>query len=128
MKRLFLAVACSFTLLAAGATIASAAAPDAMHARGGVGFHQVEAPIGLRWWLSGQKLALDFGLGLNSDSGRHRSGQKETRWAIDFGVPIVWHSWESVHVLFRPGIFYESQQVGFDGDPRSPRDSVRHRQ
>jgi len=27
------------------------------------------------------------------------------------GVPIVLKSWDRLHVLFRPGIFHESQQV-----------------
>jgi hypothetical protein len=117
MQRLLLAVVFSFTLVALGSTAASAAAPDAQHSPIGAGFHNVEAPLGLRWWLSGQKVAFDIGLGLNSTPASVDPDEKETRWAIDFGVPIIMHSWESVHVLFRPGLFYESQQVGFDADP-----------
>jgi hypothetical protein len=117
MQRLVLAVVFSFTLVALGSSVASAAAPDARHAPIGVGFHNFEAPLGLRWWLGGQKVAFDFGLGLNSEPAGIDPDEKETRWAIDFGVPIIWHSWESVHVIFRPGLFYESEQVGFDSDP-----------
>ena len=33
------------------------------------------------------------------------------RWSVDVGVPIVAKSWSKVHVLFRPGFTYTSQEV-----------------
>jgi hypothetical protein len=116
MKRSYLAAACSLVLVAA-ATTAFAAAPDAMHARGGLGFHNSVAPIGLRWWLSGEKVGIDVGLGITSTPANVDPDEKEMGWAFEAGVPFVMHSWDAVHVLFRPGLLYQSQEVGFDADP-----------
>src|SRR5438093_10091715 len=100
MKRLILAVVCSLSLFAT----ASFAQQDAVHADGGAGFHDIAAPLGIRWWLSGQKLGLDLGLGFGSDPSLISADDKVSHFAVDVGVPIVMHSWEGVHVLFRPGI------------------------
>lgn len=116
MKRLFLVTACSFAL-AAVATVAFAAPPDAMHASGGVGFHDSSAPLGVRWWLASQKVGIDVGLGLSSTPSSIDPKEKEMGWALDLGVPFVMHSWEGAHVLFRPGVLYKSEEVGFDADP-----------
>jgi hypothetical protein len=113
MKRVVLAVVCSLSLFAT----ASFAQEDAHHADGGAGFHDIAAPLGLRWWLSGQKLGLDVGIGFGSDPSGISPDDKVSHYALDVGVPIVMHSWEGVHVLFRPGLLYTSQQVGFDSDP-----------
>jgi hypothetical protein len=119
MMRLFLVAACSFTL-AAGATVAFAASPDATHASIGVGFHDSSAPLGLRWWLAGQKVGIDVGLGFSSTPASIDPDEKVMGWALDLGVPLVVHSWEGAHVLFRPGILYQSQEIGFDGDSTTP--------
>jgi hypothetical protein len=116
MKRLFLAAACSFALTAL-VTAAFAAPPDARHASGGVGFHDASAPLGLRWWLSGQKMGIDVGLGLSSRPAEIDPSEKETGFALDLGVPFIMHSWDAAHVIFRPGILYQSQEVGFDAVP-----------
>ena len=113
MKRLLIAVAC---LLSLSAT-ASFAQQDATHASGGLGFHDIAAPVGIRWWMSGQKLGIDLGLGFGSDPSGIDPDEKENHFAIDVGVPIVMHSWEGAHIMFRPGLLYTSQQVGFDSDP-----------
>jgi len=83
------------------------------HPNGAIGFHNVEAPVGVRWWLSGQKVGIDFGLGFSSRSAEPEGFPDEqlSSWAIDAGVPFVWHSWHHAHMLFRPGILYESEQV-----------------
>jgi hypothetical protein len=113
MKRLLLAVACSLSLFAT----ASFAQQDATHASGGLGFHDIAAPVGIRWWMSGQKVGIDLGVGFGSDPALIDPDEKENHFAFDVGVPIVMHSWEGAHVLFRPGLLYTSQQVGFDSDP-----------
>lgn len=88
------------------------------HLKGAIGFHNVTAPIGARWWLSGEKLALDVGIGFHADKALSSyPDEKVTGWALDLGVPIVLKSWERVHVLFRPGILYESQQVVVTSPP-----------
>jgi hypothetical protein len=119
MKRLFLAAACSFALVA-GATVAFAAEPDASHARGAVGFHDSSAPLGLRWWMTGEKVGIDVGVGFSSTPSAIDPDEKELGWAIDFGVPFVMHSWDFAHVIFRPGLLYQSQEIGFDRDSTTP--------
>jgi hypothetical protein len=113
MKRAILAVVCSLSLFAT----ASFAQQDATHASGGLGFHDIAAPVGLRWWFSGQKLGIDLGVGFGSDPSGIDPDKKVNHFAIDAGVPLVMHSWKGAHVLFRPGILYTSQQEGFDSDP-----------
>jgi hypothetical protein len=111
MKRVGLAMVCSLCLFASTAF----AQQDAHHAAGGVGFHDISAPVGIRWWMSGQKLAIDLGVGFGDDPSFVDPSEKVSHWAIDAGVPIVMHSWEGVHILFRPGLLYTSQEVGFIG-------------
>lgn len=106
-------------LIAALAAIASmeaarARAQDAMepaqHRSGGLGFHDFDAPIGGRWWFSGQKVALDFGIGFQSDPAPSYPDEHEKTLALAAGIPIALKSWRQVHVLFRPGIFYQTRQ------------------
>lgn len=82
------------------------------HRSVGVGFHTADAPLGVRWWLSGQKIGIDAGFGFSADpAGGGYPDEKLNTWALDLGVPIVMHSWDRVHVLFRPGFFYRSEQL-----------------
>jgi hypothetical protein len=37
-----------------------------VHYSGAIGFHNVDAPLGGRWWFAGQMVGLDFGLGFQS--------------------------------------------------------------
>ena len=85
---------------------------DAVHRSIGPGFHNVEAPVGLRWWFSGQKIALDLGLGYSTRSAEPEGFPDDqlSQWAFDIGVPFVAHSWSRAHVLLRPGILYESEE------------------
>src|SRR5688572_28789135 len=108
MKRLICMVAVA-VVTSAGAALAQ----GPMHYSGGLGFHRVEAPIGLRWWLSGQKIALDAGVGFGStDIG----DESLSNWAIDIGLPIALKTWDRVHFMVRPGLLYESQEF-FDPTP-----------
>ena len=91
----------------------SARADDdvATHKSGSVGFHQAVAPLGVRWWLAGQKVGIDLGLGFSSDPSLPYPGEHLKNFAVSAGVPIMIQSWHQVHVIFRPGILYLSQQV-----------------
>lgn len=97
-------------------TMTSFAAADmpgsARHHSIGLGFHNVEAPVGLRWWFSGQKIALDVGIGFSQEPAASDPDESVSGFAFDVGVPIVLHSWERAHVMFRPGILYQSQEIG----------------
>jgi len=83
----------------------------AAHNSGGLGFHSTSAPLGVRWWLSGQKIGIDLGFGFASTPAPTNSDEKLTGWTIEGGVPIVIKSWDKVHFLFRPGASYSSQDV-----------------
>jgi hypothetical protein len=100
----------ALTLLASGA---QAQAPE--HYRGALGFHDVDAPIGVRWWIS-DKLALDAGLGFGSDEFVPLD-ENLGHWALDVGLPIMLKSWDRVHFIVRPGIVYRSQEVITDPGP-----------
>ena len=92
--------------------------PPAEHNKGSIGFHNSSAPLGVRWWLGPEKFALDLGLGFHSEKALPSyPDEKVTGWALDVGVPIVLKSWTRVHVLLRPGILYESQQVVVTSPP-----------
>ncbi|HET9328877.1 MAG TPA: hypothetical protein VFQ05_19090 [Candidatus Eisenbacteria bacterium] len=95
---------------------ASVAAAQPTHPNIGLGFHRVAAPIGVRWWLSGQKIAIDFGIGFGSEEDVV-SDEDLSFSAFDIGLPIMLKSWDRVHFMVRPGILYESQEVVTDGPP-----------
>lgn len=122
MKRfgLILAASTIITLGLSGAAIAEMGPGDATHNRIALGFHSVEAPFGVRWWLSNERVGIDAGLGFNSEPSGVDPDEKETRFALEAGVPLVWHSWDRVHAIFRPGFLYQSQEVGFDADTGTP--------
>jgi hypothetical protein len=87
------------------------------HKNIGLGFHNVTAPIGVRWWFSGQKIGVDLGLGYSSTPAGSDPDESVMGWAFDAGVPFVWHSWDRVHLMLRPGLLYESQEVGIGAGP-----------
>jgi len=80
------------------------------HMKGGLGFHNIEAPLGVRWWLGSGKFGIDAGIGLGST---HDVAFDEdlSHWALDLGVPISLKRWDRVDFIFRPGILYTSQEV-----------------
>lgn len=91
----------------------SARADDgsAEHKNGSIGFHQAVAPLGVRWWLANQKVAIDLGAGFRSDPSVTYGDKHLTSLAISAGVPILVQSWSRMHVLVRPGVLYQTQQV-----------------
>lgn len=98
---LILAASAVITLGLCGTALTAAAAT---HKTFGPGFHSVEAPIGFRYWLSSQKLAVNLGLGFNSVPAGIDPTEKEKSYAFEVGVPIVCHSWDRARALIRPGI------------------------
>ncbi|HXL14963.1 MAG TPA: hypothetical protein VN972_02675 [Methylomirabilota bacterium] len=102
---------------------ASARADDdgvAVHKSGGIGFHQTAAPLGVRWWLAGQKVGVDLGLGFSSDPSLAYSGKHLKTFVIAGGIPIRLQSWSRMHVLFRPGVLFQSEQVETFSGPPAP--------
>ena len=86
-------------------------ATTAEHRSGGLGFHDVDAPIGGRWWFSGQKVAVDLGIGFQSSPAPSYDDEHLKDFAFAAGIPIRLKSWDRVHFLFRPGFFYQTSQV-----------------
>lgn len=117
MKRLIGAVALALVLVAG---VASAqGAPQ--HPKGALGFHNVEAPLGIRWWMN-DKVAIDVGLGIGSeeDPGLDESF---SHWAVDVGVPIRLQSFDKLHFILRPGLLYMSQEDLIDAGPPVEKDN-----
>ena len=114
MKGMALVVAI-LALTVTGSTLARAVE----HASGGLGFRsndtrarnaselRIAAPIGVRWWLGEQKVAIDLGFSSHKDE---TADDRANDWSIDAGVPICVKTWDRVHVIARPGINYASQQ------------------
>lgn len=99
MKTLFLAL--PLVLLA------SFAFADAVeHSDVAIGFHHADAPIGIRAWLNdGQSVGLDLGVGFSS---KDIGSDHETDVTFDLGLPMLLHTWDQAHFLFRPGVLYHS--------------------
>ncbi len=112
-RRILVVAAALLSLFCMGSPTLAYSGPAAEHPSGAVGFHHTTAPLGVRWWLASQKVGIDLGLGFHSDDAASSGfpDEKLTGWAVDAGVPIVVKSWPRVHVLFRPGLLYQSQQV-----------------
>ncbi len=114
MKR-SVAITSAALLMTVGLFAGSARAADEMpsgeHARGGLGFHNSSAPIGGRWWMSGEKVGIDAGIGFGSTPASGFPKEKVTNFTLDVGVPFVLKSWSRAHLILRPGLTYGSQQV-----------------
>jgi hypothetical protein len=96
--------------------VAGTAAAQPTHPDGALGFHNLDAPLGIRWWFKGQKMALDAGLGFGSEEDV-AANEDLSRFAFDIGLPIRLKSWDRVHFMVRPGILYTSQEVVTNGPP-----------
>jgi hypothetical protein len=105
---------CSLVLALALTLAAGVAAAQPTHPNGSLGFHDIDAPLGIRWWFSGQKMAIDVGLGFGSDE---VADENLSHFALDIGLPIMLKSWDRVHFIVRPGIVYTSQEVFTDPPP-----------
>ena len=103
MKRWIGSAVLALALCASGASAQE-------HLRGGLGFHDVEAPLGVRWWLSNDKIAVDAGLGLGSSPDLNVPDENDSRWALDIGLPISLKRWDRVDFMVRPGILYTSRE------------------
>lgn len=110
MKRWIMAVA----FVCVAAVPAMAQDGIARHNSIGLGFHNFEAPVGLRWWFPGQTVGLDLGLGFFTDE---EDDESTLDFAFDVGVPFVVQSWDKAHVLVRPGLLYESDEFVFGAPP-----------
>jgi hypothetical protein len=97
-RRLLLPLALAALLLTAPRARAEEPSPTRL----GVGFHDYQAPIGVRWWL-GRSCALDLGLGFQSDK---VNGSQIQRYNFQVGVPIVVSRYGRLLAEVRPGIGY----------------------
>lgn len=111
MKRLIAVVAFALVLCAGVAS----AQGGPQHPNGALGFHKVEAPLGVRWWFN-DKVALDAGLGIGSEEDTDVD-ENLTHWALDVGVPIVLSSFDRLHFMLRPGILFQSEDDVVDPGP-----------
>lgn len=110
MKRLIGWVALALVVCAGAAS-----AQGGGEFKGALGFHNVEAPVGIRWWIN-DKVALDAALGVGSDENT-AVDENLSRWALDLGVPILLRSFDRLDFLVRPGIMFQSQEGVVDPGP-----------
>lgn len=80
-----------------------------------LGFHHVDAPIGIRWWLN-DKVALDAGLGVGSEESA-AFDENLSRWALDLGVPILLRSFDRLNFMVRPGLMFVNEETVTDPGP-----------
>ena len=106
MKKLILALAI-MTVTSAGTAMAQ---DGPTHQNGAIGFHNVEAPLGIRWWFSGQKAGIDLGFGFANFPGDEDPDENVNSFAIDAGLIYRFKSWERVHILGRLGLLYQSEE------------------
>lgn len=109
MKRLVAAVAGVVVLALVAIAGTASAQGGADHFMGAVGFHSVDAPLGVRWWFN-DNVAIDAALGLGSDEDP-AVNENLSHWALDLGVPIVLRSFDRLRFTIRPGLMYQSQEV-----------------
>lgn len=114
MASLFAVAAAACCILPASVRAQSNELPT--HYNGSLGFHNLTAPLGARWWFGGQKIGVDVGLGFQSTPAPSYD-EKLTGWAFEVGVPIVLKNWEKVHLLFRPGLLLESEEFQMTTPP-----------
>lgn len=107
----------TFISAAALLLVMGAASAHAEGMKGGLGFHNSDAPVGFRHWVS-EKMAVDLGIGFSSaDAG----DESLTGFTIDAGLPISLKKWDKVNFMLRPGIQYNTEDVFYDNgvDPIS---------
>lgn len=101
-------------VLAALMALCASSALAATHPAGGLGFHHMSAPIGLRWWMGPeQQMAIDLGVGIDA---RDAGDETLTDFTVEAGLPIVIKSWDRAHFMFRPGVLFESYATIIAGD------------
>ena len=106
----------TFISAAALMLVMGAASAHAEGVKGGLGFHNTEAPIGIRHWVS-EKMAVDLGIGFSSaDAG----SETLTGFTIDAGLPISMKKWDKVNFILRPGIIYNTEDVFYDDGINPP--------
>jgi hypothetical protein len=87
------------------------------HPNGSLGFHTTAAPLGGRWWFGAQKVGIDFGLGFSSTPAPSYDDESLMGVTVDVGVPIVLKNWDKVHLMFRPGLLYATQEEQMSSPP-----------
>jgi hypothetical protein len=118
MKRTLL-----FTLIAVTACgpgrAAAAPGGTGSEAVAAIGFHGTAAPLGLRWWLPGRIAAIDAGVGYQSNPSLLYDDETLATWTFDAGVPVALRRWDRVHLLTRPGVIWQSEQIERTGPPEA---------
>jgi len=101
-----------FALLA-GSLIAAAHSPahaDTQASRFAIGFHSIDAPVGVRMWVT-DRIGVDLGLGFVQQKNPGQVDPTLTLTSVtgEIGVPIALKTWERASLLLRPGFQYTHQ-------------------
>lgn len=97
-----------------------AASAFAAEMKGGLGFHNYQAPIGIRHWMNDQ-VGIDLGVGISSFKREFGSTttSKNSGFSFDAGLPYCLKKWDKVHFILRPGVMYFSNTN--DNPPSGPK-------
>ena len=98
---------CALVLIAVVALTPTARAEDPGFSKVGIGFHDVAAPLGVRWWV-GHNTALDIGFGFASDP---FNDLRLNRGTVRLGAPTVIRRFGRLAAEVRPGIGYSIEQT-----------------
>jgi hypothetical protein len=123
MRRTMMGLLAMWILMAGAGKVAAAEAvregaaadsvpglPDIRNASLALGYHNVLAPLGGRFWFAGQKYGMDFGAGYKFDEQtlQDGSGHVMATLTLDIGFPISVRRWEKLRFIARPGIVFQS--------------------
>jgi hypothetical protein len=83
--------------------------PDMLHSALAIGYHNITAPIGGRFWFPGQMVGIDLGFGYRADETTLQDGRGfvATSYVIGLGAPITIRRWNRLRFVGRPGIGIE---------------------
>ena len=110
MRWWFSTLMVTMVFLVSGSWQRAEAADDANEAASGgaigLGYHDSNAPIGVRYWFGSGKVAIDGALGMTADRVVLAPEGTTTTligYRFSVGLPLMFKSFGKLHVMFRPG-------------------------
>ena len=91
-------------ILAAVLALPALASAKDLTGRFGLGYHNTDAPIGVRYWVN-PKLGLDFGVGFESQDVGAKNAMS---YFLEAGLPYVIVGNDHANFFVRPGVQYAS--------------------
>jgi len=101
-------ITAALALVAACITGGVANAAETQASRFAIGFHSIDAPVGVRYWVS-DAIGADLGVGFTSQTNPGAEAPSLTLHSItvEAGLPWAIRTWERASLLVRPGFQYK---------------------